>query len=342
MKKQEIILGIESSCDETAAAIYITGKGIVSNKLFSQIEQHKEFGGVVPELASREHLEKINDIVQQALDAAGVTKNDVTAIAVTNKPGLAGSLLVGVCFAKALSYALNIPIMGINHLEGHVFSSYIEHAVPFPHLCLTASGGHTSMYLVHDFGNYELIGETLDDAAGEAFDKISKLLNLGYPGGPIIEKMAGEAGFQDYFHYPRPNSKELNFSFSGLKTAVLYDLVKRDAYDLKNRQFLKEDDLEFQNQVASSLLVAICDMFKQKILLSLTQFPHIKAVTLVGGVACNKFIKKELSILCNTRKVQFFAPTPAFCTDNGAMIAFVGNYNLAQGLISNLELDVFK
>lgn len=337
-----IILGIESSCDETAAAIYHQEKGIIAHALFSQIALHKEFGGVIPEIASRSHLEKINSIVQEVLNRAKITLDDITTIAVTSKPGLPGSLLVGVSFAKALALARTIPIIGVNHLEGHVFSACIENNVPFPHLCITASGGHTSMYIVHDFGKYELLGETLDDAAGEAFDKISKLLNLGYPGGPIIEKLASEVAFEDFFHYTRGNSKTTDFSFSGLKTAVLYDLVARGAYDMKAKKFLKEDDLHFKQQVASSLLVAITEIFKNKISLALKVHPEIKAVTFVGGVACNKYIKRELTQLAQKLNVTFFTPSPTYCTDNGAMIAFVGNYMAEKRQFSDLTLDILK
>lgn len=337
-----ITLGIESSCDETAAAVYHESKGLLSNVLFSQIALHKEFGGVIPEIASRSHLEKINSIVQEALDRAELTLNDITTIAVTNKPGLPGSLLVGVCFAKAVALSRSLKLIGINHLEGHVFSACIDNTVPFPHLCITASGGHTSMYIVRGFGDYEVIGETMDDAAGEAFDKIAKLLNLGYPGGPIIEQLAREAEFQDFFHYTRGNAKTLDFSFSGLKTAVLYDLVARSAYDMPTKRFLKEDDIDFKRQVASSLLVAITDIFKNKITLALKTYPELKAVTFVGGVACNKYIKAELGTLTTKIGIPFFTPAPAYCTDNGAMIAFVGNYKALKEEYSPMELDILK
>ncbi len=334
------ILGIETSCDETAAAVY--QNGIKSNILFSQIELHKKYGGVLPELASRSHLEKINGIIQTALETAGITLDEINCIAVTNKPGLPGSLLVGVCFAKALAMARTIPIIGVDHLEGHIFSAHIEHTIPFPHLCLTASGGHTAMYLIHDFGEYELLGETADDAAGEAFDKISKLLGLGYPGGPLIEKLAAQAEFKDYFNYPRLRKDSFDFSFSGLKTAVLYDLIKRGEYDMQAKQFLKSDIAQLQHQVASSLLVAITDIFKDKFVLAFKKYPAIKAAAFVGGVACNKYIRAALKELCNQRNVSFFTPSPHYCTDNAAMIAFVGNYKAQQGKFSDLNLDILK
>ena len=260
-----ITLGIETSCDETAAAVYHSTQGLLSNAVYSQIALHKNFGGVVPELASRSQLEKIHSIVGQALENAQLTLDDIDVIAVTNKPGLPGSLLVGTCFAKAIAWAKNKKIIGINHLEGHAFSASIEHTVPFDHLCLTASGGHTSLYLVKDFGEYQVLGETQDDAAGEAFDKIAKLMNLPYPGGPVIEKLARQVNFEDFYDYPRGKPKNLNFSFSGLKTAVLYDLVKKNAYDLSTKTFLATDDTELPKKVASSLLVCVADIFEQKI-----------------------------------------------------------------------------
>lgn len=342
MPSDYLTLGIETSCDETAAAVYSRSHGMLSNHLFSQIELHKKYGGVIPEIASRSHLEKINPIITAALETAQVNLQDIDAIAVTNKPGLPGSLLVGVCFAKSIAWALNKKFIGIDHLEGHIFSALIEHQVPFPHFCLTASGGHTALYLVHDFGSFELLGSTLDDAAGEAFDKIAKLLNLRYPGGPVIEKLASEVNFKDFFNYPRSHKKTLDLSFSGLKTAVLYDLVKRNTYDMQEKKFLRDDDIEFKQQVASSLLVCITDIFKEKIALALQQNPHVKALTFVGGVACNKFIRGQLKELADAHQLSFFTPSPQYCTDNGAMIAFVGNYKAAQGKFSDLNLDILK
>ncbi len=341
MKKKLIILGIESSCDETAAAVYDQQQGILSNVLFSQIDLHKQFGGVVPELASRSHLEKINPIVAESLSVAGVKLDDIDVIAVTNKPGLPGSLFVGVCFAKAVAWSKQKKIIGINHLEGHAFSAFLEHEIPFPHICLTASGGHTSLYLMNDFGNYDILGQTQDDAAGEAFDKIAKLLNLPYPGGPVIEQLAASIGFQDFFNYPRGKKKTLNFSFSGLKTAVLYDLVDKKAYDMHKKQLLIHDET-LKKQVASSLLVCIADIFENKIKQALNQYPHIKSVTFVGGVACNKYITNRLRTFCSAYGVELFTPSPQYCTDNAAMIAFVGSYKAQQKQFSGLDLDIFQ
>jgi N6-L-threonylcarbamoyladenine synthase len=340
MKSPFITLGIETSCDETAAAVYHSEQGLLSSALYSQIELHKRFGGVVPELASRSQLEKINPIVAAALEQANLTLDDIDVVAVTNKPGLPGSLLVGICFAKALAWAKNKKLIGINHLEGHAFSSFLEHNVPFPHLCLTASGGHTSLYLIKNFGDYEVLGQTQDDAAGEAFDKIAKLMNLPYPGGPVIEKLAREVEFKDFFNYPRSKHKTLDFSFSGLKTAVLYDLVKQQAYDLATKTFLRSDDEQFIKQVASSLLVCMADIFEQKLSLALAAHPEIKAITFVGGVACNAYIVERLKTFATAHNIPFFHPSRKYCTDNAAMIAFVGNYKAQQGLFADFTLDM--
>lgn len=333
------ILAIESSCDETAAAVFDSTQGVLSNVLFSQIELHKKFGGVVPELASRAHIEKIDSIVAAALTTAQCTLSDIEYIAVTSKPGLPGSLLIGSCFAKALAGTQNKKIIAVNHLEGHAFSACIENNIPFPFLCITASGGHTSMYYISDYGDYKTIGTTTDDAAGEAFDKIAKLLELGYPGGPIIEQRAAQEQFQDYFKYPRGDKNKLDFSFSGLKTAVLYDLVKRGVYDLSNKTLLNTS-YELKNKVASSLLVCIADIFKQKITRALQEYPELKSVAFVGGVACNKYIKARLKALCEKKKLQFFAPSPEYCTDNAAMIAFVVNYKAQRNEFEQLDFDI--
>jgi len=335
------ILGIETSCDETAAAVYHEDRGVLSSELFSQIELHKLFGGVVPEIASRSHLEKISIIAQKALDAGGCSLDEIDVVAVTNKPGLSGSLLIGLCFAKSIAWVKQKKLIGVNHLEAHVFSPFLENDVSFPYLCLTASGGHTSLYLVKRLGDYKVVAQTLDDAAGEAFDKIAKLINLPYPGGPVIEKLAREAGFKDYFSYPRGSRKINDFSFSGLKTAVLYDLVKRGAYDLQEKQFLKPEDEEFKRKVASSLLVAIGDIFEQKVNAAFEKNPEVKTLAFVGGVACNKYLKQQLSHLCQKKDISFFAPSPRFCTDNAAMVAFVGYYKAKKNEFSDLYLDVF-
>ena len=346
-----LILGIESSCDETAAAVFCTvRRQILASHVFSQIALHQAFGGVLPEVASRSHVEKIDLIVQAALDDAKIMAEQLDLIAVTNHPGLIGSLLVGVCFAKGLAYALDKPIVGINHNHGHILSSLLDdqgavrEQLPFPHLCISLSGGHSSIFLVQAANDYQLLGSTLDDAAGEAFDKISKLMGLGYPGGPIIEKLAGQVGFKDFFNYPRTSAKNkqaLNFSFSGLKTAVLYHLVGLGAVELATQRPTALLNLEMQQQVASSLLVCVTDIVLQKLKLALAQ-QQIKAVTLVGGVACNQFIAGKVAQFCQQKGLEFFTPARQFCTDNGAMIALAGAARLAAGNLDDLYLDVVR
>lgn len=341
MKQSRITLGIETSCDEVAACIYDSTHGVLSNILYSQTELHQQYGGVVPEVASRSHIEKINSIVTQALTHAKKTVADIDVIAVTTKPGLSGSLLIGLCFAKAIAFAQQKKIIGINHLEGHAFSAQIENNVPFPYLCLTASGGHTSLYLMHNLGEYTVLGSTLDDAAGEAFDKIAKMMHLSYPGGPLLEELAKQVKFQDFFHYTRGNIQTLDFSFSGLKTSVMYDLVKRGYYDIASKNFTGKPDGEFQKQVSGSLHVCIKDIFISRLMRALKGYPQVKAVTFVGGVASNTYLKKSLSDFCANKGIKFFSPSQKYCTDNAAMIAFVGNYKAEQGLFSDLYLDIF-
>jgi len=339
--KYKLILGIESSCDETGAAIYDQSQGLLSNELYSQVDLHAWHGGVIPELASRLHMEKISIIVQSALDKASVALDDIDVVAVTSKPGLPGALMIGVSFAKALAFAKNKKLIGVNHLEGHIFSACIENNISFPFLCLTVSGGHSSLYFVTGFGEYQLIGHTIDDAAGEAFDKIAKLMNLPYPGGPVIENLAQQVNFEDFFHYTRGSMAGLNFSFSGLKTSILYDMVKRGAYDLELKKFLKDDDIIFQQQVASSLLVCMGDIFEKKLALALKEYPEIKAISFVGGVACNKYLRRKLQSFCEQKRIQLFYPSGKLCTDNAGMIAFVGAYKAEQNKFDELDLSIF-
>lgn len=339
MKKEYTVLGIETSCDETSVAIYNTTQKLLSLTTYTQIEIHKTFGGVIPEIASRSQLEKISPVFQDALKKASLSLTDIDVIAVTCKPGLPGSLLVGTCFAKGVAWAGSKKLIGIDHIEGHTFSAFLEHDVPFPHLCLTASGGHTSVHLVTDFGEYILLSETIDDAAGEAFDKIAKLLELPYPGGPEIEKRAREFNFIDKRSYPRSMAHENDFSFSGLKTAVLYDMVKQGAYDLTSKKLLNHSDA-FKNEISSALLVCVGDIFEQKLKRHLKEHPYIQAITFVGGVACNKYLKQRLQSFADKKKISFFVPAPRFCTDNGAMIAFVGHYKAQQEKFSDFNLDI--
>lgn len=340
-EKKYTILGIESSCDETGAAVFTTDQGLLSNELFSQVAQHAFSGGVIPEHASREHMEKIVFIVNSALQKAAKTIEDIDAIAVTHKPGLPGALIVGVSYAKALAFAAGKPIIGVDHLQGHIFSACIQNSVPFPFVALTVSGGHSALYIAHDFDTYEMIGSTLDDAAGEAFDKVAKLMNLPYPGGPVIEKLAEAVNFQDFFSYPRGNLKNFNFSFSGLKTAVLYHLIKEKAYNAQTKQFLKSDDVLFQQQVASSLLVCMGDIFEEKLQRVIQTYPEINAICFVGGVACNKYLRQRLQSLCEKNNKQLFFPTPKLCTDNAGMIAFVGHFKAQNNNFDTLNLKIF-
>jgi N6-L-threonylcarbamoyladenine synthase len=343
-----LILGIETSCDETGVAVYdAKNKKLLAHHLFSQIKEHQAYGGVVPEIASRSQLEKIHPIFIETLARASITINDIDVIAVTNTPGLAGSLFVGVCYAKGIAWALGKKLIGINHLEGHIYSSFLGYEghfadLLFPHICLSASGGHTSMYLVEDFGVYHPIGATIDDAAGEAFDKVAKLLGFGYPGGPMIEQLACAGSFIDYFKYPRTKNinDEIFFSFSGIKTAVLYDLVKRGAYDFKYGQIAHMMTPELQQHVASSLLVCITDIFENNIRCALKKYPHVKAVTFTGGVACNNYMRNRLNDYCHRREKKFVAAPKQFCGDNAAMIAFVGTFKAEQSRFDDLRLDI--
>jgi len=332
------VLGIETSCDETAAAVYCDNH-VASNVWFSQIDLHRNYGGVVPELASRSHIEKIAAIVDKALQDAGCSLDDIDAIAVTNRPGLPGSLLVGVCFAKALAFAASKPIIGVDHIEGHIFSVCIEQDMPFPFLCLTASGGHTSLFYVQDYGKFTKLGTTKDDAAGEAFDKISKILGLGYPGGPQIEALARKGEYRDYRKYPRLRKRDMQFSFSGLKTAVVYDMIRRQEYDLE-RKLLTISSSDSVVEIASSLLVAVGDIFVQRIEVALIHYPSVKGIAFVGGVACNQYLRKRIITLAAKNGLVFGSPSPQYCTDNGAMIAFVGHYRACQKIYDATTLDI--
>ena len=355
MKKNYTLLAIETSCDEVAAAVYNTERKLLAHRLYSQTEQHKQFGGVVPEIASRSHMVKINSIVEEAMAASGCTLDDINVVAVTSKPGLLGSLLIGISFAKAIAGSYDKKLVAVDHLEGHAFSACIENDIPFPFLCMTASGGHTSLYRITDYGKFETLGTTMDDAAGEAFDKVAKMLKLGYPGGPIIEKLAGEVNFEDFFDYPRNKMNNLMFSFSGLKTAVLYDLVKKRAYSMEEKTLLTED-MTLKKQVASSFLNCVADIFVGKITKALqesysaeatkdcgpTALSDYKAIAFVGGVACNKFIRNQIQQrVANKYNIPLYFPSPEFCTDNAAMIAFVGHYKAQRDEFSPLDFEVY-
>jgi N6-L-threonylcarbamoyladenine synthase len=315
------ILGIESSCDETSAAVCIDGL-VLSNVIANQTI-HEAYGGVVPELASRVHQQNIVPAVQQALLNAKVNKNDIDAVAFTRGPGLLGSLLVGVSFAKAFALAKNIPLIEVNHMQAHVLAHFIGDNKPsFPFLCLTVSGGHTQIVLVKDYFDMEIIGQTLDDAAGEAMDKTSKILGLPYPGGPLIDKYA-RSGNADAYKFPEPQIPGLNFSFSGLKTAILYFIRDNVA---KNPDFVQQN----LNDICASVEKRIATILLNK-LSKAAQAYGIRDIALAGGVSANTGLRLGLQELCEKNHWRCFIPKMEYCTDNAAMIAIAGYYKFSKG-----------
>jgi len=329
-----ITLGIDTSCDDTSAAVVLDGRATLSNVVHSQIRLHHPYGGVVPELASREHLRNIEDVVEEAFSRAGITPAELDGIAATVGPGLIGSLLVGLYYAKGLSYVLGIPLVGVNHLEGHILSVFLEEETPrFPFVALTVSGGHTSLYHVEGFGRYTLLGQTLDDAAGEAFDKVAKILGLGYPGGAVIEKLALE-GDRGKIRFPRPllAPGSLDFSFSGLKTAVSL-FVK--GWRERERQAIDISEAD----IAASFQEAVVDVLVQKVMEAVER-SEVYFLVIAGGVACNKRLRGRLIERASSAGVAVFFPRPAYCTDNGAMIALAGYHRLSRGERADLSLDV--
>jgi N6-L-threonylcarbamoyladenine synthase len=331
------ILGIETSCDETAAAVVQDGKTILSNVIASQVDIHSRYGGVVPEVASRQHLLSIIPIISEAMKQAHVSWNELSAIAVTNGPGLAGSLLVGVNAAKSIAAAHNITIIGINHLEGHVYANWLEGNTPkFPALCLIVSGGHSDILLMHDHGRYRILGMTRDDATGEAFDKVSRLLGLGYPGGPAIEQAARGANDMKY-RLPRAWLKDTDdFSFSGLKTAVLR-LVEENI-NHKNDQEGDLDALEpsVKTEIAASFQRSVVDVLVTKTIAAAERSGACN-ILLCGGVAANQALRKEM---VSKSILPVFIPSPILCTDNAAMIASCSYYHVKKGECSDLYMDV--
>ena len=322
-----LILGIESSCDETAGAVCKDGK-IISNVVLSQ-EIHHKFGGVVPEIASREHDSQINSIVLKSLNKADITFADINAIAVTYGAGLMGALLVGLNYAKGLSIGLNIPFIGVNHLEGHLYASFIAYPqMEYPYLCLLVTGGHTQIWEVQSPGNYVLHSTTVDDAAGEAFDKGARILGLSYPGGPEIEKIALKGDSKKYsFSIPQVKSNPLNFSFSGLKTALLYKC--RELSNEEKEANISNLAASYQNVILRSLLKRLNQVIEKT---------GIKKVSIVGGVAANTRFRELAATLKNDTKIEIYFPTVEYCTDNAAMIAMAGYEKLKDGIHSSLSL----
>ena len=328
--KDVLILAIESSCDETAAAVVKNGREVLSNVISSQIALHTLYGGVVPEIASRKHIEKINQVIQEALDEAHVTLDDIDAIGVTYGPGLVGALLVGVAAAKAISYAKKIPLVGVHHIEGHISANYIENKdLEPPFLCLVVSGGHTHLVKVADYGKYEILGRTRDDAAGEAFDKVARAIGLGYPGGPKIEKAAREG---DPMAIPFPKAKvndnPYDFSFSGVKSAVLNYI---NGCRMKGEEYNQAD-------IAASFQKAVTDVLVAKAMHAVEEY-KVDKFAIAGGVASNSALRAAMKEACEDRGVKFYYPSPIFCTDNAAMIGVAAYYEYMNGTRSGWDLN---
>jgi len=325
-----IILAIETSCDETSAAVVYNGLHVLSNVVSSQIELHKKYGGVVPEIASRKHLELINPVISEALHQAGMDFSDLDAVAATYGPGLVGSLLVGLTAAKTLAHALNIPFIGVNHIVGHIYANFISNKdIEAPVLCLTVSGGHSDLLYFEELGSYRLLGSTRDDAAGEAFDKVARVLGLGYPGGPAIEKISRE-GNPAAIDFPRPFIDEdtYDFSFSGLKTAVLNYL---------NTQKQRQAEINVPD-VAASFQQAVIDVLTSKVLKAVENYP-VKSVILSGGVSANRALKEQLARrLEGEYQLPLYTPELEYCTDNAAMIGSAAYYKYLKGEFSPLTL----
>ncbi len=330
-----LILGIESSCDETAAAVVAGGNKILSSVISSQIELHQPFGGVVPELASREHLEKIEPVVEEALTRAGVTVKDLDAIAVTNGPGLIGSLLIGVSFAKAMAFGLEIPFIGINHIEGHVYSVVFENPpVQYPALALIVSGGHTNLFFIPVEGRYKVVSRTRDDAAGEAFDKVAKMLGLGYPGGPVIERLAKEGDAEKIkFPIAKISDGKPDFSFSGLKTAVSRYIRENQIEPFRENetptQEIKDIAASFQATVIKTLIGTTAKLARQY---------EPKTLIIAGGVACNGALREAACALGGKLRLPVYFPSKHLSTDNAAMIAAAGFFHLTNGGQSDLQM----
>ncbi len=330
MNEEIKILAIESSCDETAAAVVVNGRDVRSNIISSQIDLHTVYGGVVPEIASRKHVENINYVIQEALDTAGVTLDDLDAVAVTYGPGLVGALLVGVAEAKAISYAKKLPLIGVHHIEGHISANYIENKeLEPPYICLVVSGGHSHLVKVTDYGEYEVLGRTRDDAAGEAFDKVARAIGLGYPGGPKIDKVSKQGNPQAIV-FPRANVADhpYDFSFSGLKSAVLNYL---NQCEMKGESYVQAD-------VAASFQQAVVDVLTEHARMAM-EATGMKKLAIAGGVASNSALRQSMKEMCEANDITFYHPSPILCTDNAAMIGAAAYYEFQKGVRHGLDLN---
>ena len=329
-EKDTLILAIESSCDETAASVVKNGRCVLSNIISSQIAIHTLYGGVVPEIASRKHIEKINQVVEAALKEADVTLDDIDAIGVTYGPGLVGALLVGVAEAKAIAYAKQKPLVGVHHIEGHVSANYIEHPdLEPPFLCEIISGGHTHLVIVKDYGSFEILGRTRDDAAGEAFDKVARAIGLGYPGGPKIDKLAKE-GNPHAIDFPRAHMEDApyDFSFSGVKSAVLNHLNK---CRMTGETIVEAD-------IAASFQQAVVDVLVDNAIRAAKDY-HMDRLAIAGGVASNGALRAAMEAACEKEGIRFYRPSPIFCTDNAAMIGVAAYYEYQKGTRHGWDLN---
>lgn len=324
------ILAIESSCDETAAAVVHNGREVLSNVISSQIDLHKLYGGVVPEIASRKHIEKINQVIEEALKEAETTLDTIDAVGVTYGPGLVGALLVGVAEAKAIAYARKLPLIGVHHIEGHISANYIEHPdLEPPFLCLVVSGGHTHLVWVAEYGRYEILGRTRDDAAGEAYDKVARAIGLGYPGGPKIDRLAKE-GDPEAIAFPKAHIEDspLDFSFSGVKSAVLNYI---NGCQMKGEHYDPAD-------IAASFQKAVVDVLVENAMSACEEFGAYK-FAIAGGVASNSMLRESMKCACDKRKISFYYPSPIYCTDNAAMIGAAAYYEYLAGTRHGWDLN---
>jgi N6-L-threonylcarbamoyladenine synthase len=330
------VLAIETSCDDTGAAVILDGRKILSNVVSSQVPIHQKYGGVVPELASRRHVESIVPIVKEALEMAELTLSEIDGIAVTQGPGLVGSLLVGLSFAKSLSFATGLPLVGVNHIEAHLSAIFLEEKPPrFPFIGLVVSGGHTSLFRVDGFGKYRRLGQTRDDAAGEAFDKVAKLLGLGYPGGPIIDELS-KMGNPKAIRFPRASlgKNSFDFSFSGIKTAVVnYVKSHPAASEGYSEAHIPDIVASFQEAVVEVLV---------KKTLQAAQHEQLKRIVLSGGVAANRLLREKTEEEASRQKLRVYIPSPFFCTDNAAMVGVVGYEYLKRGVRADLSLNAYS